>query len=527
MKSSNFLKALSLSVATIALSAGTAHATTPIYTGGSTLIQKVADIAGQCVGIQNSANANAALATAAGCSAPISSAYEYLYAGVGSGGALTAFTTNNLTPFTQAATSANVDTTTNLPPGGSLPYPQLQLAFSDAPLDTPNAVASTTMYLDQYNANVGTKRGQAWQIPTTAVPIAIPYNLPTISFTATIAGTPTTFAGASFGNTFYGSAVSTVTVSNSASVSATVTKLDLNTDMLCYIWTGATSKGATVSGARTWDNPIFVGAKSTAKSAKITNADSNLNPTSVAGLPITTVRRSDGSGTTYLFTLWLSKNCAGYTAAGYSTPATNVTWPSFVTSSASGGGGLVTAVAATPGATGYITPDQVLPGKTGGLPAAFLAAGKAKVTDTAVLWEYPTPANTLTAETGVSVPTSLKSMKWGVAFQKKFFVAAKKNAGYPITGLTYVMGYSCYDNVTANDTYTGVKNYISFLNNPIFSTVLTNNGFAPLSSANYTAETGLVATASTAASKAGLTGANPTSTTSIKACSTFSTSPNL
>ena len=476
MKSTHFLKALSLSVAALALNAGTAHASTVgIYGGGGTLSYLIYDTMGQCVGVQNSgSNADTLKATALGCTSPLDTAHEYLFTATGSGAGLAALVGNTATTAATKAGTVATDLGNGL---GAYPYPSWQLTFSDAPLETLDAIGSANTYLADYTNTLKTKRGVAWQIPVTAVPVGLPYNLPS----------------ASFGTTFYGAAVSSVTVQNGVGgPSATISKLDLSTDAVCYIWTQKDHKGNAVAGTYTWDNAILYGAKKATKAAPITNIDSNLVQSSVTGLPIQPIARLDASGTTYLFTLWLSKNCKGYTPAGYSVPATLVTYPSFVLGTGNGGGDLVNKVKALNGAIGYSTPDGILPAKAGTVPAAFIAVPKTKVKDFPPTFLYPNPQGALLAETGISVPTKITAKSWGTTLTKKFFKAAAVNAGYSITGLTYMMGYTCYVNDSGNDEFTGVKNLVSFLADPKTSTLLTNNGFAPLSAANYTSEVGTV-----------------------------------
>ena len=554
MKNSSFLKALSLSVAALALNVGAAHASTgnngivAIYGGGSTLSYNVIDILGQCAGQQNSAGSadkNTAAAIAAGCTTAANGAYEYLFAGIGSGAGM-----HNLVNSSSSNTASSDGNGNHLDANngfGTYPYPSWQLTTSDAPLNTVDAPAfpgtnpitstpftnssyqsyvnssNVLMFLDEYNAAYGSKtytpqsgsqsgtlvaggggRGAAWQIPVLAVPIALPYNLPTTSFVANnVSGASTTYAGVSFGVTPPAPLVApgaTASVSNSLGTTviagpATVSVLQLSTDQICYIWTKANAKGKAVTGNYTWDNPIFTGSVTAAGS--IVQYDSNIVPSSVAGLPIHPIRRLDASGTTYLFTLWLKNNCKGYTAAGYSTPAVYVSWPSYVTAAnASGGGAMVSSTNLIPGGIGYVTPDNVAPtsGKT--VPAAFVLAPEAVFTHTSQ-FVYPGTAGVIAAESGVPLPASVSqtnTAQWGTALNKKFFASAAANGGYAITGLTYLMGYSCYTGNQGNDEYTGVKNYIQQLSTPAAQSVMVSKGFAPLTSDQYTAETNAVLT---------------------------------
>jgi ABC-type phosphate transport system substrate-binding protein len=542
MNAHNALKAaLSLSVAAVALNAGAAHASnTFIFGGGSTLAYELYDTAGQCVGVQNPTETSSAsyydvgnAQTVAGCTTPINGAYEYLFTGAGSGQALQAFTNNN--PAAQTSSKYNATDSTN--GVSSLPYPSFQLAFSDAPLDTPDTVdfpfsatVTPANFTQTYTTNVTAKRGAAWEIPTTATSVALGYDLPS----------------ATFGSGFYGTTAATATVYNGTATapinSTVVNQLDLSVDMVCYIWTGYDSKGALISGTSTngatsttpptsagsWSDAIFYGTKSTAKTPKPTSFDSNLVQSSVAGLPIKPYHRSDASGTTYLFTLWLKNNCKGYAAAGYSTPAVQVTWPSWISSYiASGTGAMGTTLATTAGAIGYISTDTIVPAVTPasgkGPVAAFLVIPKTKAAKaTQASFLYPNPVNTAAAESGVSLPTSLTLTKWGTILNKKFFKNAAKTSGYPITGLTYVMGYSCYNNATSDNTLAGVEALLNYFTTPGYQTIAKTFGFAPLTQAQYTSAVSLIETAPKKNTIGGLTAG----ASSTKICPAFASSTN-
>ncbi len=541
------LKGLSLSVAAFALNGAAAHASTvPIFGGGSTLAYALYDTAGQCVGAQNSLEVSTAAyydvgtaQTVAGCTATAAAAsgYEYLFTGAGSGQALQALANNAPSAMTtQKYNDSDVINSTTYAP----PYPSFQLAFSDAPLDTPdtvdNAFSATVTPADftqVYTTNASAKRGAAWEIPTTATAVALGYDLPS----------------ASFGSGFYGTTAATATVYNgtaSAPINPTVvSQLDLSLDMVCYIWTGYDAKGQFILGTSTngasstslptsagqWSDSIFYGAKTRAASPKPTSFDSNLIQSSVAGLAIKPYHRTDASGTTYLFTLWLKKNCKGYAAAGYSAPAVNVSWPSWISAyGVSGTAAMGTTLATTPGAIGYISPDTIVPavspGSGKGPTAAFLIVPKTKVSKaTMASFLYPNTINTLASESGVSLPSSLTLAKWGTILNKRFFNNSAKTLGYPIVGLTYVMGYSCYSNASGGavgDTYDGVKGLLNFMETANYQLVAKTLGFAPLTQAQYASAVGLVETAPKKGSLPGLTpGAS-----SPRSCAAFSSSAN-
>ena len=510
MKTSTIsLKALSLSVAALALNAGVAHASTiGIYGGGSTLSYVLDDQVGQCVGLNNATYSSD---KATGLTCTNNAAYEYLFAGQGSGSALIALTTNfnsvgqnavENPPGGSPGYAKNYhDTATGLGPLTSTTtpgYPSWELSFSDAPFDTldpislsgltfaaeyaPSSTQITNAYFPSGFVSLAKYRGAIWQIPVTATPVALPYNLPS----------------AAFGSGFYDSnATATVTTgSGSSTHTGTVTELDLSTDMVCYIWTQNNAKGTlttATAGTYTWDNAIFSGK--TVKSGTITNVsafDSNLIKANVAGLAIQPLMRPDASGTTYLFTLWLSKNCKNYTTAGWGAPSVLPTHPTFVALSGSGSGGMQNSVKGLSGSIGYLTPDKVAP-VSGTIPAAFvqipnnIPTGSNKSS-----FLYPTSGNTALAETGVALPTAITATKWGTALNKAFFKQAAANNGYAIVGLTYVMGYSCYDNDSTNNEFDGVQQYLNYLGTADFQTLALGQGFAPLTQAQYQSAVALV-----------------------------------
>jgi ABC-type phosphate transport system substrate-binding protein len=549
-------KALSLSVAAVALNLGAAHASTvPIFGGGSTEAYELYDTAGQCVGVQNSTETASAIyddvdnARSLGCTTPLSTGYEYLFDGADSGQALQAFTSNDPTRITRS--NYNVFDTVGVPSVTSLPYPSLQLAFSDAPLDTPDTLdnpfsSSITPadFTQIYTSNVSDRRGAAWEIPTTAMAVALGYDLPTTSFVSS----GTSYSGVQFGNGFYGTTQATATVYNGSATApinpTVVTQLDLSVNMVCYIWTGYDSLGELVVGtssngatattppisAGSWSDAVFYGAYSTSATPKPIKFDSNLVQSSVSGLPIKPYHRTDASGSTYLFTLWLQHNCKGYAAAGYSVPAVTVTWPSWMPDSiygVSGTAAMGTTLASTPGAIGYISTQMIVPavsptsGK--GPIAAFLLVPKTRVyKSTMADFLYPNTVNTMTSETGAALPATLTLSKWGTMLNKRFFKSAARNSGYAITGLSYVLGYSCYSNASNNDTYDGVKAFLNFMTTSNYQTLADTLGFAPLKQSQYASIVGMVETAPRRAALAGLTPGS----SSPKICFAFNSSSN-
>jgi phosphate transport system substrate-binding protein len=142
------------------------------------------------------------------------------------------------------------------------------------------------------------------------------------------------------------------------------------------------------------------------------NPGLNLPDTSIA-----VVHRSDGSGTTYIFTNYLSKvNSDWETQVGN---ATNVNWPGDI--GAEKNAGVAGAVQQTPGAIGYVELAYAIQNN---LPWVLLknAAGN---------YEPPSIVGTTAATVGVSLPDDMKIM----------ITNSLNPDAYPICGFTWILVY--------------------------------------------------------------------------------------
>jgi phosphate transport system substrate-binding protein len=143
-----------------------------------------------------------------------------------------------------------------------------------------------------------------------------------------------------------------------------------------------------------------------------------LNPgLSLPNIPIVVVHRSDGSGTTYIFTNYLSKvNSDWGTNIKY---GTSVNWPGDI--GGNGNAGVAGAVQQTSGAIGYVElayAEQIK------LPWVLLqnAAGN---------YEAPSLAGTTAATVGVALPDDMKVM----------ITNSTNPDAYPICGFTWILAY--------------------------------------------------------------------------------------
>jgi phosphate transport system substrate-binding protein len=143
-----------------------------------------------------------------------------------------------------------------------------------------------------------------------------------------------------------------------------------------------------------------------------------LNPgLTLPNAPIAVVHRSDGSGTTYIFTNYLSKVSTDWsTKVGN---ATSVNWPGDI--GGQGNAGVAGQVQQLPNSIGYVELAYALQNN---LPYASLknAAGN---------YELPTLAGTTAASVGVTLPADMKIM----------ITNATNPDAYPICGYTWILAF--------------------------------------------------------------------------------------
>ena len=143
-----------------------------------------------------------------------------------------------------------------------------------------------------------------------------------------------------------------------------------------------------------------------------------LNPgLNLPNIPIITVHRSDGSGTTFIFTNYLSKVSNEWnTKVGN---ATSVNWPGGL--GGQGSAGVAGAVQQTPGAIGYV---ELAYAKQNKIPWATIknAAGN---------YEEPSLAGTTAAATGITLPDDMKIM----------ITNSTNPDAYPIAGFTWILAF--------------------------------------------------------------------------------------
>ncbi|HVO94165.1 MAG TPA: substrate-binding domain-containing protein, partial [Terriglobales bacterium] len=360
--------ALSMSVALVGAAVVSDTASAQIFSGGATFPSKAYRLLYDCWGVP--ANLGT-FPISPSCPNPTGNVSglgaQILYAPVGSGGGKRAFAHHDDSDSTSTGLgtpgSTNPPYTSALYPNypvgvGYSGYGHMHFAGSDDVWNT----SDNNTYIAQNGGATGGKWGAHIQIPGLIGPVTVPFK-----------GTDGT-----------GAALNIVNPTPTGGSSG----LNLSRQAVCGIFSGHITK---------WDNPILTA----------------LNGGTPLGTgQITVVHRSDGSGTSFLFTNGLNAQCAGVfgpnsetdsTLALYSLPWTDRTlaagqcpaipvqgsnllnWPDNLTDqcgtaiSNPGGGvfiagngnpGVVAAIQSHDGSIGYATPDIVQPVVPGGPPTA-------------------------------------------------------------------------------------------------------------------------------------------------------------
>jgi phosphate transport system substrate-binding protein len=144
-----------------------------------------------------------------------------------------------------------------------------------------------------------------------------------------------------------------------------------------------------------------------------------LNPgVNLPGTPIVVVHRSDGSGTTFIFTNYLSKISPEWSDKVGN--ATSVSWPGDI--GGQGNAGVAGAVQQTAGAIGYVELAYAVQNK---LPWVLLQNASGN-------YEAPTLAGTTKATEGVTLPDDMKVM----------ITNSTNPDAYPICGFTWILVYA-------------------------------------------------------------------------------------
>jgi len=476
--------------AAIALTAasGASAATTPVYAGGSTLVEKVYRDLFNTYG--NSSAGDLCRASPAVCptkAEEYNSAVELLYVGVGSGNGLTALEKHDPKQFVAGSKTPDAVPTPSghdfgvfygaglgaawVPGTGTGPFfPTVTFADSDVNLVSTDVTAAASLGF-----------GPVIQIPSLVAAIAVPFN-PSASWQPK--GVKPT-GGSS--------------------------NVQLSTSTLCGIFTGQITK---------WSDPSIT-------------ADNK--GTQLGTGAITVVYRNDSSGTTFIFTNALLNQCgtaAHPTPSKYKVPAkwvtdagvtVNAKAPFYtsntkfyislfgkndlpanflnnetltgVTGGANGGGGVKKAILATTGSIGYVSPDNVQPTTSSGPEAANIQSYYSFINKATPAYIAPTAATGTAAMLTAAPPkfngSASNPLNWGATVP----LPAAQGA-YPIAGFSFIDLYTCYQKpatVAALAATTGKVGYLTWyygsstINGGAPAALLKQDGFAQVPAAWSTA----------------------------------------
>jgi phosphate transport system substrate-binding protein len=510
-----------------ALAAATPPSDRPLYAGGATFPELEYRKLQNCYGNDSSANppamTPAAPAVPAVCATPKNPHVWVHYSGVGSGNGKKAFRFNNPSKLTDGGRVPDASpvgdsgkwgpffgTTPGAHswPGLNDPYPHFNFAGSDDPL-IPSDITD-------YNTTSGGQWGAPLQFPAMVGGVTMAFN-PLAVWTE--AGKP---------------------VINPGTATSAV---NLSRDTWCGIFGGAITN---------WNDPHITGA-----------AGHDNEGTVLGNGPIVVVVRSDGSGTTFLFTNGLINQCGSTTNPKTTDPAMAIPdqWftdngipnaPGTTTFNSNnnfyinvknaghlplatpgnpgfdpkpGNGGIQAEINAVSGAIGYLTADRAKPVDPAGPKTAnpqtwYSVTKPTKPVDyititpdavTRIMQKVKAPLFTCSGSGCFDDP-----LAWGKAEPNP----TDKNA-YPVGGFTFMDTYTCHARQDDVDALVGSKGtnmgylkwYYGSGANSVVKVVLQNDGFAPIPGPWKSAVTKLLfKTASTRIDVAGGT-LNPSCTT--------------
>jgi ABC-type phosphate transport system substrate-binding protein len=581
-----------LALSTVLITAQPAHATDGLFGGGSTLASLVERQTGDCfIGRivtgdgyvfspsfnQNTPTPGLLPTTCTTHTTVATFNVLELYAGVGSGAGLRGYISNDpkqlfRTPTTFTATVTTPQTVL-LPadppkfldsagpaPFNAYPYPRLDFGASDSPLPT-NLVTTTGSYgTYTYNAtptinwqsaaSITVTRanttstvaystasfGQPIQLPLFEGGVAVAVDLPAVdaSGTATSGGITWTIKS-QFSTTAAGGRIQLSTAQVCAIFSGLVTNWN-STAAIPYLQSNGVPSTESFAAANTW------------YAAHASHGGGGGTAYASASAPITIVYRSDGSGTSYIFTNYLKTVCPlldpsntyGYQSIYNTSVLPNNSFTQLInkvtafgrtlnTVGASGSDAVAAAIgnsAANYGRIGYLSNDFVAPYNpvtttrphaasiqndsqrangiyhpgqpTSGTGVNFIAATPSSANAAFAVLTPPTVSSTWAAYniyaqafpantylTGSGTSVSITGLS-------KLPLAPAASA-YEIVGTAYGYFYSCYgtgrDGVAAA---TRVDDLVRYLNWYYADTslqaqrIVTNNGFSPLRSSWYT-----------------------------------------
>ncbi len=275
-----------------------------IFGGGSTLASVSARNIFDCYGITPAGDTYMAPAGCPTISTPGANfnGVEGLYSGVGSGSGLRGFVSNDPSQLFNGNGSlpanppvfddSNYPSNSNAPVLGSYPYPHVDFGASDSPLPAnfTSGYATTTYVVNWSGVSTAagsasypaTNFGAPIQIPLFEAPVAVAVNVPVVPAT--------------------GWTINSQNTTNPASAGGAI---QLSAAQLCAIFSGLVTNWNDTSTVI----PTLSGAVTSTTTFNADNTPGTPAAYTTTSTPIKVIYRSDGSGTSFIFTNYLGTVC--------------------------------------------------------------------------------------------------------------------------------------------------------------------------------------------------------------------------
>ena len=197
--------------------------------------------------------------------------------------------------------------------------------------------------------------------------------------------------------------------------------------------------------------------------------------------PITTCVRSDGSGTSYQFSLFLSKASSDFKSKVGASQLPAWSAPNVIKSN--GNPGVATCVSNNTNSIGYV---DLADAQNAGLTDKMAAVGKSEVVGVKKKVHGKTrtvlvrrTAYVLPSVASMSAAGNVKASKFPANLQVDLTLSPVPRA-YPITSTTWILAYSDFGKAGKSGSLAGVKSVLNYFYSSAAQAKLPSMGYAPL-----------------------------------------------
>lgn len=237
---------------------------------------------------------------------------------------------------------------------------------------------------------------------------------------------------------------------------------------------GVTGNAMKLDGKTVGD--IFDGSVTSWNDPKIKAVNPKLN---LPASPITVCVRSDGSGTSFNFSRYLSKVNPGFSSAVSFSQTPPWKAPSLV--KGNGNAGVANCVKSNTNSIGYVDLGDAI---NAGLSSNITSIGKSEITTVTVKKNGKKVKKTVRKTVyirpsiaSIQAAGNLKTLKPDLTVD---FTASPNKGAYPITITTWILAYSDYSAAGRKDSLPDVKTFLNYAYTAPAQDKLTSLGFSPL-----------------------------------------------